>query len=65
VAAPKELLTARLHLSPPRLEDAQSLLAFMGDAEVMRHTYRQASLRSMRRHIAGHRRTSRGRNAVL
>ncbi len=26
----------------------------MGDAEVMRHTYRQASLRSMRRHIAGH-----------
>jgi RimJ/RimL family protein N-acetyltransferase len=54
VAAPQELLTARLHLSPPRLQDAPALLAFMGDAEVMRHTYRQASLRTMRRHIAGH-----------
>ena len=54
MAAPAELLTARLHLSPPRLEDAPALFAFMGDAEVMRHTYRQASLRTMRRHIAGH-----------
>lgn len=54
MAAPREFLTARLHLSPPRLADAPALFAFMGDAEVMRHTYRQASLRSMRRHIAGH-----------
>lgn len=54
MAAPREFLTARLHLSPPRLSDAPALFAFMGDAEVMRHTYRQASLRSMRRHIAGH-----------
>ena len=54
MAAPREFLTARLHLSPPRLSDAPALFAFMGDAEVMRHTYRQASLRTMRRHIAGH-----------
>jgi RimJ/RimL family protein N-acetyltransferase len=54
MAAPQQLLTARLHLSAPRLHDAPALFAFMGDAEVMRHTYRQASLRSMRRHIAGH-----------
>jgi [ribosomal protein S5]-alanine N-acetyltransferase len=47
-------LTARLHLSAPRLEDAPALFAFMGDAEVMRHTYRQESLRTMRRHVAGH-----------
>ncbi len=55
MAAPQQLLTARLHLAPPRLEDAPDLFAFMGDAEVMRHTYRQESMRSMRRHIAAHR----------
>jgi len=55
MAAPPELLTARLHLAPPRLADAPALFAFMGDAEVMRHTYRQDSLRSLRRHLAGHR----------
>jgi RimJ/RimL family protein N-acetyltransferase len=54
VAVPAQRLTARLHLSPPRLEDAPALFAFMGDAEVMQHTYRQESLRTMRRHIAGH-----------
>lgn len=53
-AATRQSATARLHLSPPRLADAPALFAFMGDAQVMRHTYRQQSLRSMRRHIAGH-----------
>jgi ribosomal-protein-alanine N-acetyltransferase len=55
MAAPPQLLTARLHLSAPCLSDAPALFAFMGDAELMRHTHRQPSLRSMRRHIAGHR----------
>lgn len=54
MAVPPEFLTARLHLSAPKLQDAPALYAFMGDAEVMRHTYRQASLRGMRRHLAGH-----------
>ena len=53
MAVPAQRLTARLHLSAPRLEDAPALFAFMGDAEVMRHTYRQDSLRTMRRHLAG------------
>jgi len=54
VAVPAEFLTARLRLSAPRLDDAPALFAFMGDAEVMRHTTRLASLCRMRRHIAGH-----------
>ena len=54
MAVPAQRLTARLHLARPRLEDAPALFAFMGDAEVMRHTYRKQSLRDMRRHIAAH-----------
>ena len=54
MAVPPERLTPRLHLSPPRLEDAPALFAFMGDAAVMQHTYRKESLREMRRHIAAH-----------
>lgn len=54
MASFQERPTPRLRLSPPRLEDAQALFAFMGDAEVMQHTYRQESLRDMRRHIAAH-----------
>ena len=54
MAVPEEFLTPRLHLSAPRLSDAPDLFAFMGDPSVMQHTYCQASLRSMRRHIAGH-----------
>ena len=52
MAVPAEFLTARLHLSPPKLADAPALFAFMGDAEVMQHTYRQESQRDMRRYIA-------------
>jgi RimJ/RimL family protein N-acetyltransferase len=54
VAVPAQRLTPRLHLSPPRLEDAPALFAFMGDAAVMQHTYRKETLREMRRHIAAH-----------
>lgn len=54
MAVPPERLTPRLHLSAPRLADAADLFAFMGDPAVMQHTYCQASLRSMRRHLAGH-----------
>ncbi len=54
VGSPPQRLTPRLHLSPPRLEDAPALFAFMGDAAVMQHTYRKETLREMRRHIAAH-----------
>jgi len=60
VAVPAEFLTARLRLSAPRLDDAPALCAFMGDAEVMRHTKRLAFLCRMRRHIAGHARQGGG-----
>jgi len=48
MAVPQEFLTARMRLSAPRLDDAPALFAFMGDAEVMRHTTRLASLCRMR-----------------
>jgi ribosomal-protein-alanine N-acetyltransferase len=46
--------TDRLVLRRPRLSDAPELLAFLGDADAMRYTFRLASLPECRRHIAGH-----------
>jgi [ribosomal protein S5]-alanine N-acetyltransferase len=48
------LETARLLLRPPLLADAPKLLAFLGDPDAMRYTFRLADLRACRRHIAGH-----------
>jgi RimJ/RimL family protein N-acetyltransferase len=46
--------SVRLVLRAPRLADALTLFAFMGDAEAMRWTHVHASPRELRRYIAGH-----------
>jgi RimJ/RimL family protein N-acetyltransferase len=48
------LETERLALRPPLLADAPELLAFLGDGDAMRYTFRLADLRACRRHIAAH-----------
>ena len=49
-----EIETARLTLRHPRLIDVPVLFEFLGDAEAMRHTQVDASLRACRRRIAIH-----------
>lgn len=46
--------TERLLLRPPRLADAPVLYTFLGDAEAMRHTHVDSSLKQCRRRIAAH-----------
>ncbi|WP_193367090.1 GNAT family N-acetyltransferase [Pelagibius marinus] len=54
-----ELETSRLLLRPPRLADVPALFLFLGDAEAMRHTHVDRSLRQCRRRIAIHERRRR------
>jgi ribosomal-protein-alanine N-acetyltransferase len=49
-----EIATPRLILRPPRLADVPALFEFLGDADAMRHTHVDASLRACRRRIAVH-----------
>jgi [ribosomal protein S5]-alanine N-acetyltransferase len=51
--------TARLLLRPPRLADAPALFAFLGDAQAMRFTHVDASLKECRQRIAAHERRRR------
>lgn len=46
--------TERLILRPPILSDVTQLFAFLGDAEAMRHTHADASLRDCRRRVVLH-----------
>ena len=46
--------TNRLILRHPRLADVPQLFEFLGDAEAMRHTHADASLRACRRRVAVH-----------
>jgi ribosomal-protein-alanine N-acetyltransferase len=46
--------TTRLVLRPPVLADVPTLFQFLGDAEAMRYTHCDASLRQCRRRIAVH-----------
>ena len=46
--------TARLVLRRPRLADVPMLFEFLGDAEAMRHTHADISLRACRRRVAVH-----------
>jgi RimJ/RimL family protein N-acetyltransferase len=46
--------TPRLSLRRPRLADSGALFAFLGNAEAMRHTHADTSLRACRRRIAVH-----------
>jgi len=46
--------TRRLNLRRPRLADVPALFEFLGDADAMRHTHVDASLRDCRRRIAVH-----------
>lgn len=48
------LETARLSLRPPTLADVPALFAFLGDAQAMRHTHCDTTLRQCRRRIAVH-----------
>lgn len=54
-----EIETARLFLRPPRLADVPALHAFLGDAEAMRWTRVDRSLRDCRRRIVAHERRRR------
>ncbi len=54
-----EAATARLLLRRPRLADVPELFRFLGDAEAMRHTRFDPSLRACRRRIAVHERRRR------
>jgi len=49
-----EIETERLLLRPPRLADVPTLFEFLGDAEAMRYTHCDATLRICRRRIAVH-----------
>lgn len=51
--------TPRLLLRRPRLSDVPALFAFLGDAEAMRHTQVDATLRDCRKRIAVHERRRR------
>lgn len=55
MAGPERRVTARLVLDRPVLADAPALLAFMGDADAMRHTRCVPDLRAMRRDLAADR----------
>jgi ribosomal-protein-alanine N-acetyltransferase len=46
--------TARLTLRRPVLTDAPALFEFLGDAEAMRHTHADTTLRQCRRRVAVH-----------
>jgi ribosomal-protein-alanine N-acetyltransferase len=46
--------TARLILRRPRLTDAPAFFEFLGDAEAMRYTHVDTSLRACRRRVATH-----------
>jgi [ribosomal protein S5]-alanine N-acetyltransferase len=46
--------TARLILRRPTLSDVPALFEFLGDAQAMRHTHVDASLRDCRRRVAMH-----------
>jgi RimJ/RimL family protein N-acetyltransferase len=49
-----EIETERLLLRPPHLADVPTLFEFLGDAEAMRYTHCDATLRICRRRIAVH-----------
>ena len=49
-----QMETARLILRRPRLIDVADLFTFLGDADAMRYTHVDASLRACRRRIAVH-----------
>jgi ribosomal-protein-alanine N-acetyltransferase len=46
--------TLRLILRRPRLADVSLIFVFLGNADAMRHTHADASLRACRRRIAVH-----------
>jgi RimJ/RimL family protein N-acetyltransferase len=46
--------TTRLILRRPRLSDVPALFKFLGDAQAMRHTHVDATLRACRRRVAVH-----------
>lgn len=54
-----QIETERLLLRPPRLADVPALFEFLGDAQAMRHTHCDATLRICRRRIAVHERRRR------
>lgn len=54
-----DIETARLALRRPTLADVPALFAFLGDAEAMRYTHCDATLRACRRRIAVHERRRR------
>ena len=54
-----EIETARLLLRPPRLAEVPVLFEFLGDAQAMRHTHIDRSLRQCRRRVAVHERRRR------
>lgn len=54
-----QIETDRLLLRPPRLADVPQLFEFLGDAEAMRFTHVDRSLRQCRRRIAVHERRRR------
>lgn len=56
---PVRIETTRLILRQPMLADAPALFAFLGDAEAMRHTHVDSTLRDCRRRIAAHERRRR------
>lgn len=51
--------TKSLLLRPPRLADVPALFVFLGDAEAMRHTHVDGSLKQCRRRVAVHERRRR------
>jgi RimJ/RimL family protein N-acetyltransferase len=51
--------TARLVMRRPTLADVPALFAFLGDAEAMRYTHLDRSLRQCRRRLAAHERRRR------
>jgi [ribosomal protein S5]-alanine N-acetyltransferase len=54
-----EIETARLLGRRPTLGDVPALFAFLGDADAMRYTHHDASLRQCRRRVAAHERRRR------
>ena len=54
-----QIETDRLLLRPPRIADVPALYTFLGDAEAMRFTHVDRSLRQCRRRIAVHERRRR------
>lgn len=54
VPSSESLATERLLMRRPRLKDAPTLFAFLGDQEAMRYTQAHPSLRHTRRYLAAH-----------